>query len=1020
MGFIFDNLNTVHLYLTDLGKLKFLDGGLKNSIKKFSAIDSFNYHVFKPNTIDIKEYSEFNIYEYGEKVKYENNYYKLISFNNNPPAPTDSLNVDWLQIYPYEQSNINSQHIDGFKHYNSNLTSRPFNNGVKYFDDYPNQIPLSGTFNNKGVLKTNKITQRNYVLFEPDPINKGILSYVKDDTLLGATPFTLSVNVVPPECDSTLEDWFYSFLLDGGEVYEYSLDDGETWDLVDGNTLDINLPSYTGETTNYVKIIFREYDEDDPEEYFIIEYFMNNSPVNPITVSLVTSVTNPLCYNELGSITVQASGGVVGSPNTYEYALVTIVDFIESVGQYQKSSTFNNLPAGEYNVLAKKINTNCDPATLDETIIITIPDPVFGDVVDIQNPITCDGADGSITIFVSGGTGEYYFSLNGGISYNSTPITPINDNIIINDVPSGNYSIVIKDSNNCIMFNPPIPVTIIATESPNINLVYTPPNCNGGDATITLTGSGGTPPYQFSSDGINFQFSGVFVLPPYTEPRTYHIVDSNSCTNSITMVGLGQPELLAGAGDYIKPNCYSEPSELATINLFGFGGVPPYTFSEDQVNWFTENYLQLDPYTGNKTLYIKDSNGCTNEFNVEGLGEPSELTLFGEYLEPQCSGDFATVILSPTGGTDPYEFSANGVTYTSQNQLILSQYTGNKTFYVKDSGGCVDEVEIMGTGQPDLIGFSGQYTQPNCNGGQAQVELTVTGGVSPYQFSEVGFPYNWVAGDIFNLTPYTGNKTFYVKDDNDCIQQTVVVGTGQPTLLQLNLSVVNDSDIDINVIGGTSPYTITVYDSSDSFVASGTTDFVVTGLVSDIYTVEVIDDNGCEISDDIDIVGPSPLMYYFMYHLHIDAPPNPYFVQEIGDFRTFNLADESNIYLDSSDPTIQAPLETVVAAYINDLESFSGGSIDIYNQRPSGWTTTPLVLNMPPIPWEDKNVAIMVPVDSLYSDLTVGAKLKEPSTFNFPATYKIEVEYNNVNYYLYVVYNVRQNGSGGKILEITS
>ena len=50
MGFIKDNTNTFEVYLTDLGKEKFFNGGFKDSAVYFSVCDSdSNYEIFSPN-----------------------------------------------------------------------------------------------------------------------------------------------------------------------------------------------------------------------------------------------------------------------------------------------------------------------------------------------------------------------------------------------------------------------------------------------------------------------------------------------------------------------------------------------------------------------------------------------------------------------------------------------------------------------------------------------------------------------------------------------------------------------------------------------------------------------------------------------------------------------------------------------------------------------------------------------------------------------------------------------------------
>ena len=71
MGLIQSNTNTFQVYLTDLGKEKYLNGGLKNAIVYFSLSDAdTNYDTFAPNPHDVLTYDSTNLanYQYGDFV----------------------------------------------------------------------------------------------------------------------------------------------------------------------------------------------------------------------------------------------------------------------------------------------------------------------------------------------------------------------------------------------------------------------------------------------------------------------------------------------------------------------------------------------------------------------------------------------------------------------------------------------------------------------------------------------------------------------------------------------------------------------------------------------------------------------------------------------------------------------------------------------------------------------------------------------------------------------------------------
>ena len=79
MGFIYDNTNTFEVYLTDLGKEKFFDGGFKDSIAYFSLVDSdANYQIFDPSQNEVLTWVTGTTYSVGSIVKYSGNLVTLL------------------------------------------------------------------------------------------------------------------------------------------------------------------------------------------------------------------------------------------------------------------------------------------------------------------------------------------------------------------------------------------------------------------------------------------------------------------------------------------------------------------------------------------------------------------------------------------------------------------------------------------------------------------------------------------------------------------------------------------------------------------------------------------------------------------------------------------------------------------------------------------------------------------------------------------------------------------------------
>jgi hypothetical protein len=177
MGFIKDNTNTFEVYLTDLGKEKFFNGGFKDSIVYFSVCDGdSNYDIFSPSSQQILTYSASTVYSYNDIVKHSDLFYR---YKSATPAsgltPPSSLSA-WEQIILFDPTVITPQPIPTINHHGTRSTSLG-NTIASSSDDYINdvfvQVPLRGKVSDnieysRALLGTRQTTQRDYIMREPD------------------------------------------------------------------------------------------------------------------------------------------------------------------------------------------------------------------------------------------------------------------------------------------------------------------------------------------------------------------------------------------------------------------------------------------------------------------------------------------------------------------------------------------------------------------------------------------------------------------------------------------------------------------------------------------------------------------------------------------------------------------------------------------------------------------------------------------------------------------------------------
>ncbi len=186
----------------------------------------------------------------------------------------------------------------------------------------------------------------------------------------------------------------------------------------------------------------------------------------------------------------------------------------------QAGLTFNNLGPGTYNYTFSD-GSGCTgsggPITLSTNPALL---PGF-----INSLPLCNGSsNGIISSSASGGVAPYVYSINGGVTYQG----PVFSNLV-----AGSYTIRTKDNAGCIKDS------LISLSQPAVlELVTASTNatCNGNDGTITLTATGGTPPFNYSIDnGTTFQASPVFVAPATGPYSTVKVKDTNGCMTGGTV-----------------------------------------------------------------------------------------------------------------------------------------------------------------------------------------------------------------------------------------------------------------------------------------------------------------------------------------------------------------------------------------------------------------------------------------------------------------------------------------------------
>lgn len=458
------------------------------------------------------------------------------------------------------------------------------------------------------------------------------------------------------------------------------------------------------------------------------------------------TTTDVVCASD-GTITITASGGTPA----LEYS-------IDGGAVFSPSGAFTGLTAETYDIVVRDAN-GCEvitTATIGTGATIVIDDVTVTDV-------SCDDTDdGTITITASGGGAPYEYSIDGGGVFD-----PSN---FFGALFPGTYDIVVRDAFGC---EATTTVTVGAISGVVIDgVVSTDVTCNGGtDGELTITASGGTPPYEYSSDG------GAIFGPGATitglAAGTYDIVvrDATGCLQTTT-ADVNEPSLITiDAAVVTDASCFGDADGEFVLTVSG--GTPGYNYSNNAGVSFQVSPTFTGLTAGTYDLVIEDASGCTVT-GTATVGEPLPMAIDDVIItDVTCDGAMdGGISVVASGGTLPYQYSVDGGPFQPSADFTGID-GGTVTITVEDANGCSIVGDAFITEADPLIMTLGPDTTI-CLGGMATLCPTVSGGTAPYNYIWDGAP------DVECLvTAVIGDHDLIVTDINGCSSELEVQNLAQ-------------------------------------------------------------------------------------------------------------------------------------------------------------------------------------------------------------------------------------------------
>ncbi|NND34196.1 MAG: T9SS type B sorting domain-containing protein [Saprospiraceae bacterium] len=455
----------------------------------------------------------------------------------------------------------------------------------------------------------------------------------------------------------------------------------------------------------------------------------------------------------------------------------------------QTGTFLENLTPGDYAAVITNFN-GCD--TL---VQYTIEAPMPLEIEEIITRPSCGGgADGSITINVSGQAPPFLFNFNQGGGWQSGNS--------LNGLAAAIYQVQIQDDNGCLT-ELTVPLGEIEIElDPDFDPV-TPPTCFGfNDGRVEIRIVGGTPSdyaYDWGADGGYVPENFLDRVRAGTLPVA--IRDNANCLG-FAIIDVMQPDELIVNVDTTDISCFGEVDGALTPNVFGGAGNYEYSWSN-----MTGDSIARDLNSGQYQLSVTDANGCL----ATAAGFISEPPILNVVIDSTrdvvCFGEpSGAIYFTGNGGNPPFTYSIDGVNFS--DSLFFENLTGGSySLTIRDERGCTQIVPTEIFQPAQLVVNAGQDTAIDL-GFSATLLAT---------HQPLGKPvnYQWTPGESLSCvdcpTPIAGplqstTYTVTIVDDNNCTavdQVEVLVFLNRPVFIPNTFTPNNDGFNDrLTVYGG--------------------------------------------------------------------------------------------------------------------------------------------------------------------------------------------------------------------------
>lgn len=382
------------------------------------------------------------------------------------------------------------------------------------------------------------------------------------------------------------------------------------------------------------------------------------------TTSPTVGITaNPLSICGAGTSTLTAS---ISGATSYSWsnAATTQTTTVNVSGVYSVTVAANNC------VSTASINVSINP-----TPTVVIPATVG----------MCSGSNATVAAISFSPTGAYTYTWSNGSHASSLSVSTTT--VLTLQVTNSTSGCVSAVSNSC---------NVVAAANPTVAMSATPIIfCNGFNATLTPTVTGGTAAYSYS-----WTPSALGTASTATTPNQgiYSVVvtDANLCTGTATVATVKSSPSV----NLVSPDLIICPNECSEINAVGTSSFTPFTYVWSN-NTSNSSDSTLMCSAGNVSVIFTDAKGCVATNTITVVNDVIPVASFTATppspVTPTVLIDFTSTSTIATGSITSAVWNfgdGNGASGNNVNHFYTNAGTFPIVLTVTGSNGCVNSYTV--------------------------------------------------------------------------------------------------------------------------------------------------------------------------------------------------------------------------------------------------------------------------------------------------------------------------------------